>query len=49
LKAAPYLSELRGSPYFVEQAPLKDAAELQTRLQSGQVNATAMNATSTSR
>ena len=35
-----YLSELRGSPYFVEQAPLKDAAELQTRLKSGQVNAT---------
>jgi ribosome-dependent ATPase len=35
-----YLSELRGSPYFAEQAPLKDPADLQTRLQSGQVNAT---------
>ena len=35
-----YLSELRGSPYFVEQAPLKDAADLQNRLKSGKVTAT---------
>jgi ribosome-dependent ATPase len=35
-----YIGELRGSPYFVEQAPLKDASELQTRLKSGHVNAT---------
>jgi len=35
-----YIGELRGSPYFVEQAPLEDANELQTRLKSGRVNAT---------
>ena len=35
-----YLSELRGSRYFVEQAPLKDAADLQNRLKSGKVTAT---------
>jgi ribosome-dependent ATPase len=35
-----YLSELRGSPYFIEQPPLKDAAEMQTRLKSGTLNAT---------
>lgn len=35
-----YLEELRGSPYFLEQAPLKDAADLQNRLKSGQVTAT---------
>ncbi|HVX35204.1 MAG TPA: ribosome-associated ATPase/putative transporter RbbA [Hyphomicrobium sp.] len=35
-----YLSELRGSPYFVEEAQLKSSAEMQDRLQSGKVNAT---------
>lgn len=35
-----YLSELRGSRYFIEQKPLKDAADLQNRLKSGQVTAT---------
>jgi ribosome-dependent ATPase len=35
-----YLGELRGSPYFAEQAPLKDTADLQMRLKSGQVTAT---------
>ena len=35
-----YLSELRGSAYFIEQAPLKDASALQDRLKSGRVNAT---------
>lgn len=35
-----YLEELRGSPYFVEQAPLKDADDLQNRLKSGRVSAT---------
>ena len=35
-----YLEELRGSPYFIEEAPLKDAADLQNRLKSGQVTAT---------
>ncbi|MFA5956502.1 ribosome-associated ATPase/putative transporter RbbA [Hyphomicrobium sp.] len=35
-----YLGELRGSAYFVEQSPLKDASELQDRLKSGKVNAT---------
>jgi ribosome-dependent ATPase len=35
-----YLGELRGSAYFVEQAPIEDPAELQTRLKSGSVNVT---------
>jgi ribosome-dependent ATPase len=35
-----FLSELRGSPYFLEQEPLKDTADLQTRLKSGKVSAT---------
>jgi ribosome-dependent ATPase len=35
-----YISELQGSPYFVEQAPLKDSSELQTRLKRGGVNVT---------
>jgi ribosome-dependent ATPase len=35
-----YLGELRGSPYFVEQAPIKDSRELQDRLKTGQVTAT---------
>jgi ribosome-dependent ATPase len=35
-----YLEELRGSPYFVEQPPLKDANDLRDRLKSGQVSAT---------
>jgi ribosome-dependent ATPase len=35
-----YLEELRGSPYFVEQAPIKDANDLQDRLKSGRVTAT---------
>jgi ribosome-dependent ATPase len=32
-----YLSELRGSPYFVEQPPLRDSQDLQDRLKSGKV------------
>jgi ribosome-dependent ATPase len=35
-----YLSELRGSAYFIEQPLLKDASELQDRLKSGKVNTT---------
>ena len=35
-----YLEELRGSAYFVEQPPLKDAADLQDRLKTGRVAAT---------
>jgi len=35
-----YLEELRGSSYFVEQPPIKDANDLHDRLQSGQVTAT---------
>ncbi|HZQ01896.1 MAG TPA: ribosome-associated ATPase/putative transporter RbbA [Reyranella sp.] len=35
-----YLEELRGSPYFVEQAPLGDAADMVGRLRGGQVTAT---------
>ncbi|MFT3731633.1 MAG: ribosome-associated ATPase/putative transporter RbbA [Hyphomicrobium sp.] len=35
-----YLGELRGSAYFVEKAPLKSVAELQSRLKNGEVNAT---------
>jgi ribosome-dependent ATPase len=35
-----YLGELRGSPYFIEQPPLKDTADLQNRLKSGRVTTT---------
>jgi ribosome-dependent ATPase len=35
-----YLEELRGSRYFLEQPPLKDAHDLQDRLKSGRVTAT---------
>jgi ribosome-dependent ATPase len=35
-----YLEELRGSAYFVEMPPLKDAADLHDRLKSGRVTAT---------
>jgi ribosome-dependent ATPase len=35
-----YLSELRGSPYFVEKAPIVDSRDLQDRLKSGTVSAT---------
>lgn len=35
-----YLSELRGSRYFVEQEPFKNEDELQSRLKSGTVTAT---------
>ena len=34
-----YLEELRGSPYFAEQAPLADYAELDRRLQNGSIKA----------
>jgi ribosome-dependent ATPase len=33
-----YLEELRGSPYFVERAPIADYADLDTRLKSGDIN-----------
>jgi ribosome-dependent ATPase len=33
-----YLEELRGSPYFVEKAPLADHAELDRRLKNGDIN-----------
>ena len=35
-----YLSEFRGSRYFVEQAPIIDYADLERRLRSGDVKAT---------
>jgi ribosome-dependent ATPase len=35
-----YLGELRGSPYFVEKAPIVDSRDLQDRLKSGTVSAT---------
>ncbi|WP_244437819.1 ribosome-associated ATPase/putative transporter RbbA [Hyphomicrobium denitrificans] len=35
-----YLSELQGSPYFIEQPPLANTSELQSRLKSGKVSAT---------
>ncbi len=35
-----YLEELRGSPYFVEQPPLRDSSDLHERLRSGKVTAT---------
>jgi len=34
-----YLEELRGSPYFVEKAPLADYAALDNRLKSGDIKA----------
>jgi len=34
-----YLEELRGSRYFVEKPPLRDYADLETRLQSNQIDA----------
>ncbi len=34
-----YLEELRGSSYFIEQAPLADHADLDKRLQSGAIKA----------
>ena len=34
-----YLEELRGSTYFVEKPPIADAADLQTRLKNGSVQA----------
>jgi ribosome-dependent ATPase len=34
-----YLAELRGSPYFVEKAPLADYAELERRMKNGDVKA----------
>jgi len=33
-----YLEELRGSPYFIEKAPLTDYAELDRRLKNGDIN-----------
>ncbi len=35
-----YLSEVRGSAYFLEQPPIRDAADLRNRLKSGAVSAT---------
>ncbi len=35
-----YLSEVRGSAYFIEQPPIRDARDMVTRLKSGEVNAT---------
>ena len=35
-----YLEEIRGSPYFTEKAPLKNAEEQQRALKTGIVNAT---------
>jgi ribosome-dependent ATPase len=34
-----YLEELRGSSYFIEKAPIKDQADLERRLQSGDIKA----------
>ncbi len=34
-----YLEELRGSAYFIEKAPIKDQADLEKRLQSGDIKA----------
>jgi ribosome-dependent ATPase len=34
-----YLSQLRGSPYFLEKAPIGDTAELERRLQTGNIQA----------
>ena len=35
-----YVSELRGSAYFIEMPPIKHAEDLATRLKSGEANAT---------
>lgn len=35
-----YLEELRGSPYFVEQLPLRDSSDLHERLRGGKVTVT---------
>jgi energy-coupling factor transporter ATP-binding protein EcfA2/ABC-type multidrug transport system permease subunit len=35
-----YASEIRGSAYFLEQKPIRDAADLRNRLKSGAVSAT---------
>jgi ribosome-dependent ATPase len=35
-----YLSELRGSSYFIEQPPIRDAGDMVNRLKSGDVNVT---------
>jgi ribosome-dependent ATPase len=35
-----YASEIRGSAYFIEQAPIRDAEDLRARLKSGAVSAT---------
>ena len=35
-----YLSEVRGSSYFLEQKPIDDSRDLENRLKSGQVSAT---------
>ena len=35
-----YLSEIRGSAYFIEQEPISDTQDLVTRLKSGAVNVT---------
>ncbi|MFI4994821.1 MAG: ribosome-associated ATPase/putative transporter RbbA [Hyphomicrobiales bacterium] len=34
-----YLSELRGSPYFLEKAPIRDTGDLERRLQTGDIQA----------
>ncbi len=34
-----YLEEMRGSPYFVEKAPLADYADLEQRLENGDIRA----------
>jgi ribosome-dependent ATPase len=34
-----YLAELRGSPYFVEKAPIRDTTDLERRLQTGDIQA----------
>jgi ribosome-dependent ATPase len=34
-----YLEELRGSSYFIEKAPIKNAAQLERRMQSGDISA----------
>ncbi len=35
-----YLSEVRGSAYFIEKPPIRDAGDLANRLKSGEVSAT---------
>jgi len=34
-----YLEEVRGSPYFVEKAPIRDYADLEKRMKSGNIQA----------